>query len=136
MFHALTRIGVACALALGVAASAHAQAPQANANAQKTKKYIATRPITVDPQTGTLRLPTPQETHELVDSLIELTNRSTEGLQMVTLANGTKAVDIDGRFQSVMLARPNEDGTSEMRCVTTFAEAAEFLGLVEDKSQQ
>ena len=54
---------------------------------------------------------------------------------IATLANGTKAVNIDGRFQSVMLARPNEDGTSELRCVTTFEEAAEFLGLVEDKQQ-
>jgi hypothetical protein len=35
-----------------------------------------------------------------------------------------------------MLARPNPDGTSEVRCVNSFAEAADFLGLVEDPSQQ
>jgi hypothetical protein len=105
-------------------------------NQRRNKKYVATRAITVDPQTGTLRLPTPQETQDLVDSLVEMTNRSMDGLQVTTLANGTKSVDIDGRFQSVMLARPSEDGTWEMKCVTTFDEATEFLGIVEDKTQQ
>jgi len=105
-------------------------------NQRRNKKYVATRAIKVDQQTGTVRLPTPQETQDLVDSLIEMTNRSTDGLQVTTLANGIKAVNIDGRFQSVMLARPSEDGTWEMKCVATFEEATEFLGLVEDKTQQ
>ena len=116
--------------------SAWSLTASAQDNQRRNKKYVATRPITVDPQTGTLRLPTPQETEALVDSLIEMTNRSTEGLQLTTLANGTKAVDLDGRFQSVMLARPGDDGMWELRCVTTFDEATEFLGIVEDKTQQ
>jgi len=123
------------AVALALACSG-AGAVSAQQNQNKPKKYVATRAITVDQQTGALRLPTPQETQELVDSLIEMTNRSTDGLQVATLTNGTKAVNIDGRFQSVMIARPNEDGTSELKCVATFAEAAEFLGLVADPSQQ
>ena len=125
------------AAALSVAlVFAWSQAASAQDNQRRSKKYVATRPITVDPQTGTLRLPTPQETQELVDSLVEMTNRSTDGLQVTTLANGTKSVDIDGRFQSVMLARPSEDGSWEMKCVATLDEATEFLGLVEDKTQQ
>jgi len=35
-----------------------------------------------------------------------------------------------------MLARPADDGTFETRCVFTFEEGAEFLGLVEDDSAQ
>jgi hypothetical protein len=112
------------------------QPVSAQDNQRRSKRYVATRPITVDAQSGTLRLPTPQETQELVDSLVEMTNRSTDGLQVTTLANGTKSVDIDGRFQSVMLARPSEDGSWEMKCVATFEEATEFLGIVEDKTQQ
>lgn len=103
---------------------------------QPKKKYTATRAIVVDSQSGAARMPTAQETQELVDSLVVLTNRSTEGLQVTTLPNGSRAVNLENRFQSVMLARPNPDGTSEIRCVTTFDEAAEFLGLVEDKSQR
>ena len=126
---------LAAALSLALV-FAWSQAASAQDNQRRSKKYVATRPITVDPQTGTLRLPTPQETQELVDSLVEMTNRSTDGLQVTTLANGTKSVDIDGRFQSVMLARPSEDGSWEMKCVATLDEATEFLGLVEDKTQQ
>lgn len=103
---------------------------------QQKKRYTATRAIVVDSQSGELRMPTAQETQELVDSLVVLTNRSAEGLQITTLPNGARAVNLENRFQSVMLARPNPDGTSETRCVTTFDEAADFLGLVEDKSQQ
>ena len=109
---------------------------QQNQQQQQKKKYTATRAIVVDSQSGDLRMPTAQETQELVDSLVVMTNRSTEGLQTTTLPNGARAVNLEDRFQSVMLARPNPDGTSETRCVTTFAEAADFLGLVEDKSQQ
>src|SRR5262245_30041552 len=126
---------IAAALSLVLVAAWSPTAP-AQENQGRGKKYVATRAITVDAQTGTLRLPTAEETQALVDSLVAMTNRSTEGLQVKTAANGTKSVDLDGRFQSVMLARPNADGTSETKCVATFEEAAEFLGLVEDKAQQ
>jgi hypothetical protein len=122
---------LAIALMCSWAATASAQP-----NQQQKKKYTATRAIVVDAQSGELRVPTPQETQELVDALVVLTNRSTEGLQTTALPNGARAVNLEERFQSVMLARPNPDRTSETRCVTTFEEAADFLGLVEDKSQQ
>ena len=110
--------------------------PTASAQQNPARTNVATREITVDTQTGALRLPTAQETQELVDRLAALTNQSTEDLQVTALPNGAAAVNLDGRFAPVMLARPNADGTSEVRCVTSFDEAAEFLGLVEDKSQQ
>lgn len=113
-----------------------APAASAQQNQQKPKKFIATRAITIDAQTGALRIPTAEETQKLVDGLAALTNRSTEGLQTITAANGTKAVNLEDRFQSVILVRPNPDGSSETKCVTTFEEAANFLGLVEDKGQQ
>jgi hypothetical protein len=90
----------------------------------------------IDIAMDALRLPTAQETQELVDRLSVLTNRSTEGLQATALSSGAVTVNLEGRFESVMLVRPNADGTSEVRCVTSFDEAADFLGLVEDKSQQ
>jgi hypothetical protein len=111
-------------------------AASAQENQRRSKKYIATLQITVDQQTGALRVPTEQETQELVDRLSVLTNRSTEGLQATALSSGAVAVNLEGRFESVMLVRPNADGTSEVRCVTSFDEAADFLGLIEDKSQQ
>lgn len=123
------RFVVAGALVLVCAWSPAASAQQ-NARA---KKYVATRAITVDQQTGTLRLPTTEETQDLVNRLVAMTNRSTDGLQTVTAPSGARAMSLEGRFESVMLVRPNADGTSEIRCVTTFEEAADFLGLVEEQ---
>jgi biopolymer transport protein ExbD len=91
--------------------------------------YVAERNIKVDAKTGRLRKPTSEETKELVASLKSLTNRSTEGLTAATHADGTRQVNLRGRFGNVMIARPNADGTTETTCVTTFEEAAAFLGL-------
>jgi hypothetical protein len=122
----------ACALAIATMVSPPAVAQQRQGNG---KKYVATRDITVDRQTGQLRKPTAEETEALVAQLTAMTNQSAEGLQQIAAANGV-FVDLEDRFQSTVLARPNPDGTSEVRCVTTFEEAAEFLGLVEAAGQQ
>lgn len=129
------RLIVAGALGLALVCS-WSPAASAQQNQRRNKKYIATRQITVDQQTGTLRLPTPEETQSLVDNLIALTNQSTDGLQASALPSGAVSVDLQERFEQVTIARPNADGTSEVRCVASFEEAADFLGLVEDTRQQ
>jgi hypothetical protein len=99
------------------------------------KRYKATRPIVVDRQTGQRRVPNQQEVDEVVASLQVLANRP-ENLPQTSLAGGAVAIDLEGGFGGVMLARPNEDGTWETKCVFTFEEGAEFLGLVEDNSTE
>ena len=44
-------------------------------------------------------------------------------------SNGAQSLALDNSQTFVTLARPNADGTFETRCVTTFAEAVDFLGL-------
>ena len=100
------------------------------------KRYKATRPIVMDQKTGQLRMPTKKEIDEAVKSLATLAKRSSEGLQQVTLASGAVTVDLDGGFGGVILARPNDDGTWETKCVFTIEEGMAFLGLVEDNSPQ
>ena len=87
----------------------------------------------VDKQTGQQRLPNQEEVDEVVASLSVLTNRP-ENLSQTPTASGAITVDLEGGFGGVMLGRPNVDGTWETKCVFTFAEGAEFLGLVEDNS--
>lgn len=98
--------------------------------AQK-KKYVATKEIIRDQTSGRLRKPTNEETDEMVDQLKTLTNRSSEGLTATTHPNGMTSVNLEGRFGGVVLGRANADGTTEVRCVFTMEEAAEFLGLEE-----
>ena len=125
-------------IALASAGSSDGVAASTNPKqAQKTqKRYKATRPTVVDQQTGQLRMPTRQEIDEVVANLSAMANRSSEGLQQTSLSSGAVAVDLDGGFGGVVLARPRGDGSWETKCVFTVEEGAAFLGLVEDNSQQ
>ncbi len=94
------------------------------------KRYVATKKVRIDQVTRQLRMPTPQEVDEIVETVEKLTDRSTQGLSVATDSSGVAKVDLENRFQNVMLFRANEDGSTETRCVTSMEEAAEFLGLV------
>lgn len=99
------------------------------------KKYKATREIVVDQQTGQRRLPTETEIDEVVANLSQLANRP-EDLPSSQGTGGTVTVDLNGGYNGVLLARPGSDGGYETRCVFSFDEGAEFLGLVEDTSAE
>lgn len=100
--------------------------PQA---ADDTTVEFANQKITIDAQTGRLRKPTVEEARAIVEAVTHLTDRSSEGLRVKKGPNGSRLVDLQGRFQSVVLAKPNPDGTNEVRCVTSLEEASDFLGL-------
>lgn len=106
-----------------------------NPSQASQKRYVATKEIIRDKTTGNLRKPTTEETDLMVDQLKSLTDRSTEGLTATQQPNGTVSMDLDGRFGGVVLGRDNADGTTEVRCVFTMEEAAEFLGLEESTAQ-
>lgn len=133
----LTSLSVAGAGVLIAPSEAQASpGDNASSNVAKQKNYRGTRAIVVDSQTGRARLPTQTEVTELVSDLAALANRSTEGLQQGNAAAGAIAVDLEGGFGGVMLARPTGNGGFETRCVFTFEEGAEFLGLVADDAAQ
>ena len=98
------------------------------------KKYKATREI-VDQQTGQRRMPTQEEVDQVVSNLTQLANRP-EDLPSTQGAGGGEMVDLANGYNGVVLARPSADGSFETRCVFTFEEGAEFLGLVEDTSAE
>ena len=95
------------------------------------KKYRGTRAIVKDKSTGEVRLPTAGEVDEMVGNLADLTKQP-EGLPETSARGGAVAVDLEGGFGGTMLARANTDGSFETKCVFTFEEGTEFLGLVED----
>lgn len=137
----LTLLGTVVVLAIvagAVASSRTASAKQSLQNAatsddNDTTVQFASQKITIDSQTGKLRKPSVEEARALVEKLTSLTDRSTKGLQVESANNGMQKVDLQGRFQTVVLAKPNPDGTNEVRCVSSLKEAAEFLGIDPDK---
>ncbi|HWJ54582.1 MAG TPA: hypothetical protein VNR90_00175 [Vicinamibacterales bacterium] len=118
--------------AIAAFAMAVAVAAPLGAAAAAPKKFKATRAFVVDKQTGAVRMPTPAEVDTVVITLTALGQQPADSLPQVTQNSGAVSVDLAGAYSGVMLARPNEDGTWETRCVFTVEEGAAFLGLVED----
>ena len=119
------------AFAMGTSASAAAQKSVSPKAAAATEGYtyvpFAGQTVAIDRQTGKLRPPTPDEARKLAEGLKNFLSRSDQGLTIVTHPNGTQSVDLQGRFQSVTLAKINRDGSTSERCVTSMREARAFL---------
>ena len=140
---AITGLGIVLAMTIIVAAIARtnvaASTGSVTAADQGTqtapgqqKKYKATRAIIKDKDTGEVRLPTPEELQQTIDSLASLTRRDINAAAATpTAVSGWSALGVSPAT-GIFVARANEDGTMETRCVFTFEEAAAFLGLVED----
>ncbi len=64
---------------------------------------------------------------ELSKKIKELTNRSSDGLVQKKMKNGGVSIDLQGRFQNVMLARIGITGEPEAACVTSLDEANSFF---------
>ena len=65
---------------------------------------------------------------ELAATIRRLTNRSAEGLTEKKLSGGRFMIDLQNRFQNVMLARTDTDGDVTAACVTNVDEANAFFG--------
>lgn len=99
------------------------------------KKFKATRAIVVDKQTGQRRMPNQEEIDQVITDLSQLANRP-ENLPENQVTGGAIVADLEGGYGGVMLARPADNGSWETKCVFTFEEGTEFLGLVEDNSAE
>src|SRR5215216_203609 len=98
------------------------------ANKKYTTVKVAGQDVQVDPQTGKMKPLTQEEARKLAESLKGMLNKSTEGLVEEHNADGSVSVDLQGRFQSVTVARENEDGTLTTSCVDSPRAAAAFFG--------
>lgn len=83
--------------------------------------------VAIDRQTGEIRPLTPEESRNLAEGIKQMVNQSTEGLVEVRLANGAITMDLQGRFQNVMLAKKETDGSVSQACVNDLESAAAFF---------
>jgi DNA-binding protein YbaB len=90
---------------------------------------VAGRDVQVDSQTGQIKPLTSQEAQQLAEGLRGMLNQSTEGLVQVRHADGSVSMDLDGRFQNVMVARINEDRSLSQSCIDSPQAAASFFGI-------
>lgn len=83
--------------------------------------------VVVDRQTGQVRPLTPDEARRLAEGIKQLVNQSSEGLVQIHHADGSVSMDLQGRFQNVMLAKKEADGTISQSCVDNVESAAAFF---------
>jgi len=79
--------------------------------------------VAIDPQTGQLIKPTLEQRHVLGTEASVGLDRSSEGLEIITLANGTKLVHLEGRFQEYVVARKDAAGNVRTDCVESLDRA-------------
>ena len=74
------------------------------------------------------------EAQKLAEALKD--NKSTEGLVQIQHADGSVSMDLRGRFQNVMIARKNDDGSVSQACVDSPEAASAFLQSKEDPTAE
>ncbi len=75
---------------------------------------------------GTLRPPTSEETAVLLQGMARYVDQSSVGLKVRVLANGTRTINLEDRFQEVAIARM-VNGQVEFACIDSVADAKAFL---------
>jgi hypothetical protein len=80
-------------------------------------------------QTGQARPLTADEARKLADGVKVLVNQSGEGLTEIHHDDGSVSIDLQGRFQNVILASKADDGKVSQACVNNPQNAAQFLGI-------
>lgn len=86
---------------------------------------VGGRKVRVNAQTLQQGPLTQEQAQQLAEQLEG--NKTTDGLVQEKRADGTVSVDLQGRFQNVVLAKKNDDGTVSAACVDTSEAAGAFL---------
>jgi len=93
------------------------------ASAQHAAKNKADNPNKKD----TFRNMSADELNELEAAIAPSLSQSAEGLTMKDGPEGSKYINLQGRFQSVAIAKVGSDGKVQTQCVTNMDEAKDFL---------
>lgn len=93
------------------------------------ERWVARDAILVDETTGKTRRPSVAETENLVRGLRQMFARTAPAMTPAAKGQGLR-MSVDGGIPNVVVARATADGQMETRCVQTFDEAVQFLGLV------
>lgn len=117
------------------------QGTQANQPTPKAPDTTGARPVTrsiggatvaVDPATGRLIPPTPEEQAKLTAALYRMVSRETEDLVIIQTDSGLMAA-LDESFQEVAMASRDKKGNLRLHCVDTPAQAEKVLSGGADK---
>ena len=134
---AVLMIGVAMALSTQIGTASKVVADETTSNkgvqtgSQNRRKLVTSAPngqiVLLERQTGQERYLTPEEARKLGDGIRNLVSKSTDGLVQIKDEDGSVSMDLQERFQNVMLAKKDADGKVSESCVDNLQAAAEFF---------
>lgn len=117
-----------------------ATAKPAPTRAVKAARALSTKPsraattpgsagmrVAIDPETGLLIKPTAEQRQSIGVSASPELDRSSDGLVIVTLPDGTQLCDLKGRFQEYLVARKDAAGGLRTDCVQSPSAARRLL---------
>lgn len=117
--------GASLAMAMALATGLDAQG-RGRSRAELVAKLTG-KPVRIDQATGRRRAITEQEAVALIDQVAAMTTRTAPSSE-APLPGGGAMLSLAGHGMGhVLVSRPNEDGTSSVRCVTSVDEAVDFL---------
>jgi cell division protein FtsI/penicillin-binding protein 2 len=127
----LFAVGMVTAIAKYKARSAEPAAanPPATATNKPAPNFVTIemngKKLQVDAQTLQQGPLTQTQAQQIADALKD--NKSTDGLVQVQNPDGSVSTDLQGRFQNVLMARKNDDGSVSQACVDNPEAAGAFL---------
>lgn len=131
---ALLAAGVVTAISRHELGSAIARgASQANSGKNLVTVEVGGKKLQVDAQRLQQGPLTQDEAQQIADSLKD--NKSTEGLVQIQHSDGSIEMDLQGRFQNVMIAKKNADGSMSTSCVDNPEAAQSFLSTNANKPE-
>ena len=122
------RMGLAV-LGLGLAGAVMMLSGDVRVTAQESNRgedaavTLAGRKVRIDKNSGKLRDLSQQEARELVATLTAMT---TQTERAAVTPGGATLVEMNG-FDHVLVGRTNENGTTDVLCVSSLEEAVSFL---------
>jgi len=124
---AVFALGATAAVSLRTSKAKESSSRQGNNTRANLSLRVGAQPIPLDPQTGQVRSLTQEEAQRMAEGIKQLVNQSTDGLESIHHADGSVSIDLQGRFQSIAVAKRNEDGKLTQSCVDNPKSAAVFF---------
>jgi hypothetical protein len=127
---AVMALGAMAAVSMRSSQTKDTAARQTNADTgANASQRMNAKPAPFVMQTAQIKPLTQEEAQRLAEGLKKLVNQSTDGLQQVRHADGSVSMDLEGRFQSVAVAKRDENGNVVQSCVDNREAAAAFFGI-------
>jgi hypothetical protein len=128
---AVFALGATAAISLRTSRAKNSPPQPGNGQSNDTRTNrtfrVGAQPIPLDPQTGQVRPLTQEEAQRMAEGIKQLVNQSTDGLQSVRHSDGSVSIDLQGRFQSIAVAKRDEAGKLTQSCVDNPKSAAAFF---------